>query len=163
MEKIVYLVEYLVKQIVKDKFLSNLDEKKGYFPDEIYQEFLKVILLKVVDGYWMNHIDQMSSLRQSVGLKSYAQLNPLREYQELGFEMFNDMISSIENDVVLNINRAQIRDNLQREEVAKPTGTSSGKEEVKRRPVKKAQKVGRNDPCPCGSGKKYKQCCGRDE
>ena len=152
-----------VKQIVKDKFLSNLDEKKGYFPDEIYQEFLKVILLKVVDRYWMNHIDQMSSLRQSVGLKSYAQLNPLREYQELGFEMFNDMIASIENDVVLNINRAQIRDNLQREEVAKPTGTSSGKEEVKRRPVKKAQKVGRNDPCPCGSGKKYKQCCGRDE
>ena len=152
-----------VKEIVKEKFLSNLEEKKGYFPDEIYQEFLKVILLKVVDRYWMNHIDQMSSLRQSVGLKSYAQLNPLREYQELGFEMFNDMISSIENDVVLNINRAQIRDNLEREEVAKPTGTSSGKEEVKRRPVKKAQKVGRNDPCPCGSGKKYKQCCGRDE
>ena len=111
----------------------------------------------------MNHIDQMSSLRQSVGLKSYAQLNPLREYQELGFEMFNDMIASIENDVVLNINRAQIRDNLQREEVAKPTSTSSGKEEVKRRPVKKSQKVGRNDPCPCGSGRKYKQCCGRDE
>ena len=152
-----------VKEIVKEKFLSNLEEKKGYFPDEIYQEFLKVILLKVVDRYWMNHIDQMSSVRQSVGLKSYAQLNPLREYQELGFEMFNDMISSIENDVVLNINRAQIRDNLEREEVAKPTGTSSGKEEVKRRPVKKAQKVGRNDPCPCGSGKKYKQCCGRDE
>ena len=110
----------------------------------------------------MNHLDQMSSLRQSVGLKSYAQLNPLREYQELGFEMFNEMLANIENDIVLNINRAQIRDNLQREEVAKPTNTSSGKEELKRRPVKKAEKVGRNDPCPCGSGKKYKQCCGKE-
>ena len=148
--------------MIYNKFIENLEDKKNTFPKEIYDEFMKVVLLKVVDRYWMNHLDQMSSLRQSVGLKSYAQLNPLREYQELGFEMFNEMLSNIENDIVLNINRAQIRDNLQREEVAKPTSTSSGKEELKRRPVKKSEKVGRNDPCPCGSGRKYKQCCGKE-
>lgn len=151
-----------ISTIIYDKFISTLDEKKTTFPKEVYEEFLKVVLLKVVDRYWMEHIDQMSGLRQSVGLKSYAQLNPLREYQELGFEMFNEMLDNIENDVVLNINRAQIRDNLEREEVAKPTSTSSGKEEMKRKPVKKNEKVGRNDPCPCGSGKKYKNCCGRE-
>ena len=151
-----------IETLVCEKFLENLEDKKNTFPKEIYEEFMKVVLLKVVDRYWMNHLDQMSSLRQSVGLKSYAQLNPLREYQELGFEMFNEMLANIENDIVLNINRAQIRDNLQREEVAKPTNASSGKEELKRRPVKKAEKVGRNDPCPCGSGKKYKQCCGKE-
>ncbi len=148
--------------IINDKFIETVNEKKNTFPSEVYEEFLKVVLLKVVDRYWMDHIDQMSGLRQSVGLKSYAQLNPLREYQELGFEMFNEMLDNIENDVVLNINRAQIRDNLQREEVAKPTSTSSGKEEMKRKPVKRAEKIGRNDPCPCGSGKKYKHCCGRE-
>ena len=151
-----------VEEMIYNKFIENLEDKKNTFPKEIYDEFMKVVLLKVVDRYWMNHLDQMSSLRQSVGLKSYAQLNPLREYQELGFEMFNEMLSNIENDIVLNINRAQIRDNLQREEVAKPTSTSSGKEELKRRPVKKSEKVGRNDPCPCGSGRKYKQCCGKE-
>ena len=151
-----------IQELIHNKFIENLEDKKNTFPKEIYEEFMKVVLLKVVDRYWMNHLDQMSSLRQSVGLKSYAQLNPLREYQELGFEMFNEMLANIENDIVLNINRAQIRDNLQREEVAKPTNTSSGKEELKRRPVKKAEKVGRNDPCPCGSGKKYKQCCGKE-
>ena len=151
-----------IQELIHNKFVENLEDKKNTFPKEIYEEFMKVVLLKVVDRYWMNHLDQMSSLRQSVGLKSYAQLNPLREYQELGFEMFNEMLANIENDIVLNINRAQIRDNLQREEVAKPTSTSSGKEELKRRPVKKAEKVGRNDPCPCGSGKKYKQCCGKE-
>lgn len=151
-----------ISTIIYDKFIETLNEKKTAFPKEVYEEFLKVVLLKVVDRYWMEHIDQMSGLRQSVGLKSYAQLNPLREYQELGFEMFNEMLDNIENDVVLNINRAQIRDNLEREEVAKPTSTSSGKEEMKRKPVKKNEKVGRNDPCPCGSGKKYKNCCGRE-
>ena len=151
-----------IVELIYNKFVETLNEKKNTFPKEVYEEFLKVVLLKVVDRYWMDHIDQMSGLRQSVGLKSYAQLNPLREYQELGFEMFNEMLDNIENDVVLNINRAQIRDNLQREEVAKPTSTSSGKEEMKRKPIKRAEKIGRNDLCPCGSGKKYKHCCGRE-
>ena len=139
-------------------------QKKEIVPIEQYREFLKVVLLKVVDRYWMDHIDQMSSLRQSIRLQSYAQLNPLREYQEIGYEMFTNMIASIEDDVVQLINRAQVQQNLQREEVAKPTGTSGGSDEpVKRRPVKAADKVGRNDPCPCGSGRKYKHCCGANQ
>lgn len=151
------------KEKALNKFLSNLEEKKQLFPPEIYQEFMKVILLRIVDKYWMDHIDAMSDLRQSIGLKSYAQMNPLREYQDLGFQMFDEMICNIENDVTLNINRAQVRQNLEREQVAKPIGTSGGSDEpVRRKPVVSNKKPGRNDPCPCGSGKKYKNCCGRE-
>ena len=139
-----------------------LNEKKENFPPEIYKEFLKVVLLRVVDTYWMDHIDAMSELRQAVRLQSYAQINPLRQYQEVGFEKFETMIQSIENDATKYINRALIKDNLQREAVIKPTATSSGKEEdTKRRTQAVSSKVGRNEPCPCGSGKKYKNCCGR--
>ena len=153
-----------LQEYILNKFYANLEEKKEIVPIEQYREFLKVVLLKVVDRYWMDHIDQMSSLRQSIRLQSYAQLNPLREYQEIGYEMFTNMIASIEDDVVQLINRAQVQQNLQREEVAKPTGTSGGSDEpVKRRPVKAADKVGRNDPCPCGSGRKYKHCCGANQ
>ena len=105
----------------------------------------------------------MSELRQAVRLQSYAQVNPLREYQEVGFEKFDTMIVNIENDVTKFINRAQVQNNLKREAVVKDAKASSGKEEVKRKPVvkKESEKVGRNDPCPCGSGKKYKNCCGK--
>ena len=150
------------KEKVLEHFYKNLEDKKNAIPHEIYIEFMKVILLRIVDKFWMDHIDQMSSLRQSIGLKSYAQLNPLREYREIGFQMFDEMICNIEDNVTVNINRAQIRDNLEREQVAKPTGTSGGSDEpIKKKPVTVGQKVGRNDPCPCGSGKKYKQCCGK--
>ena len=112
----------------------------------------------------MDHIDQMSSLRQSIGLQSYAQIDPLREYQNIGYDMFTSMISSIEDEVVIFVSRAQVRDNTQREEQAKITGTSgSNDDSLKRKPVTKGkdEKVGRNDPCPCGSGLKYKHCCGK--
>ena len=152
--------EALDKYLDKCKVLLN--EKREQFPEELYKEFLKVVLLRVVDTYWMEHIDVMSELRQSVRLQAYAQINPLRQYQEVGFEKFETMIMSIENDAVKYVNRAQIRDNLERETVIKPTSTSSGKEEdTRRRTQAKSTKVGRNDPCPCGSGKKYKNCCGR--
>lgn len=153
------------QQMVHDKLIENLNSKKEQIPTEMYQEFMRVVLLKVVDEYWMDHIDQMSALRQSIGLKSYAQINPLREYQSIGFDMFNELIDNIESQVVTIVSRAQVRDNLQREEVAKPTGTNAGNDEpVKKKPVvNKNTKVGRNDPCPCGSGKKYKHCCGMNE
>ena len=139
-----------------------LEDKKERFPEPVYKEFLKVILLRVVDTYWMDHIDSMSELRQAVRLQSYAQKNPLREYQEIGFEKFETLVCNIEDDATKFINRAQIQDNLQREQVAKNTVASSGKEEnTKRKPVKKEEKPGPNDPCPCGSGLKYKKCCGR--
>jgi len=145
-----------------EKCQALLAEKREQFPQEIYAEFLKVILLRVVDTYWMEHIDAMSELRQSVRLQAYAQINPLREYQEVGFQKFEAMIEAIESDATRYVNRALIRDNLQREAVIRPVATHSGKDEdVKRKPVVKGSKVGRNAPCPCGSGKKYKNCCGR--
>jgi len=138
-----------------------LADKQEQFPADIYKEFLKVVLLRVVDTYWMDHIDAMSELRQAVRLQAYAQINPLREYKEVGFQKFETMVQAIENDATKYINRAQIRDNLQREDVIKPTGTSSGKDDDSHRKTPaRSTKVGRNDPCPCGSGKKYKNCCG---
>ena len=151
-----------LQQYILNKFQEGLNDKKEIVPMEQFREFMKVVLLKVIDRYWMEHIDKMSSLRQSIRLQSYAQLNPLREYQEIGFEMFNNMICGIEDEVVQLINRAQVQQNLQREEVAKPTGTSGGSDDsAKRKPVKAGEKIGRNDPCPCGSGRKYKHCCGQ--
>lgn len=151
------LNEYLL-----NKCLSLLEEKKQAFGQETYNEFLKVIVLRVVDTFWMEHIDAMSELRQAVRLQAYAQVNPLREYQEIGFEKFETMIQNIENESTRYLNRAQIRDNLQREAVVKNTVASSGKDEgTKRKPIVSKEQVGRNDPCPCGSGKKYKNCCGR--
>lgn len=152
-----------VKEIIINKFNAKLQEKKDAVPNEIFQEFLKVVLLRVVDSHWMDHIDRMSDLRQSIGLQSYAQINPLREYQEIGFNAFGEMIDIINDEVVMTVNRAVLRDNLQREEQAKVTGTNAGGEQAKRKPVVSQGKIGRNDPCPCGSGKKYKHCCGRGE
>ena len=140
---------------------ENFDHKREQTGDVNFNEFLKVVMLRVVDTHWVKHIDQMSELRQSIGLRSYGQINPLSEYQEIGFQLFEELIANIERDVSRYVLRAQIRDNLQRIQVAKPTRTLSGKEEeTKRQPVT-SKKVGRNDPCPCGSGKKYKHCCGR--
>jgi len=148
--------EYLIELVRID-----IKEKIDKFSYEKFNEFLKVVVLRVVDTYWVQHIDQMSELRQGIGLQSYAQMNPLREYQEVGFTMFNDLIISIEDNVSRYVLRAVIRDNLQRVQVAKPTSTHSGKEEATKRKPRTVSKVGRNDPCPCGSGKKYKQCHGR--
>lgn len=159
------LNEEQLSELIENKFIEELENKKTQVPNEVFQEFLKVVLLRVVDSHWMDHIDQMSNLRQSIGLQSYAQINPLREYQQIAFETFNDMIATINDEVVLNVNRVILRENLQREEQAKVTGTNAGAEETaKRKPVvNKDKKVGRNDPCPCGSGKKYKYCCGMNE
>ena len=146
-----------------DKSIALLEEKKEILPEELYKEGLKVYFLRVIDTYWMNHIDVMSELRQSVRLQSYAQQNPLRMYREIGFEKFEEMIASIETDTVRLINLSKVQEQVEREEVVKITGTSSGSDDQgkKKTPVKKQQEVGRNDPCPCGSGKKYKQCCGK--
>ena len=153
------------EEFIENKFIEQLEEKKNQVPLEVFQEFLKVVLLRVVDTRWIDHIDQMSTLRQSINLQSYAQENPLRVYQSVAFDAFNEMIAMINDDVVMTVTRAVLRENLQREEQAKVTGTNAGNDETqKRKPiVKKDQKIGRNDPCPCGSGKKYKHCCGINE
>ena len=137
-----------------------LDDKKAKLPPEIYQEFLKAGVLSAVDKFWIKHIDEMDGLRQAVRLQSYAQIDPLREYQEIAFEKFNEMLVNIENLATTLINCRVVNINVKREAAVKQTYASSGKEE-KKMPVKVGVKVGRNDPCPCGSGKKYKNCCGK--
>ena len=148
-----------VAEILYNKCISLLEEKKEEHAI-VYQEFLKSMLLRVIDTYWMNHIDDMSELRQAVRLQAYAQNNPLREYQDIGFQKFETMICNIEQDTTKYINRTKIVNNTERKEVIKPTGTNAGEETKRRQAISK--KVGRNEPCPCGSGKKYKNCCGRN-
>ena len=150
------VLAYLREQVDQD-----LKDKKEHSDDERYNEFLKVVVLRVVDTFWVEHIDRMSELRQGIGLQSYAQMNPLREYQEVGYQMFHDMVQSIEDSVTRYVLRAVMRDNLQREQVAKPVTMTSGKDEPAKKKPRTVNKVGRNDPCPCGSGKKYKHCHGR--
>lgn len=151
----------LMMQKVKDKY----DEKEKELEADQFQEFQKVIVLRTVDTKWMDHIDQMDQLRQGIHLRAYGQNDPLREYQMEGFNMFEAMVASIEEEVSKYIMKAQIRENLQRQEVVKNTQAVAGNQEGKkkvRKPYVKKVTVGRNDPCPCGSGKKYKNCHGKN-
>ena len=153
-----------VTEIILQKVKEKYDQKEEEFSSERMREFEKVIVLRTVDTKWMDHIDQMEQLRQGIHLRAYGQNDPLREYQLEGFEMFEAMVASINEDVSKYIMKAQIRENLQREEVVKNTQAVAGGDESKkkvRKPFVKTQTVGRNDPCPCGSGKKYKQCHGK--
>ncbi|MDQ0352888.1 preprotein translocase subunit SecA [Alkalibacillus filiformis] len=148
-----------IMEIVKKKY----DQREQELTEEQIREFEKVILLRTVDSKWMDHIDQMDQLRQGIHLRAYGQTNPLQEYQMEGFSMFEEMIASIEQEVAKYAMKAQIRENLQRVQVATGTQAVAGgrpKEEKKRQPIVRKKEVGRNEPCPCGSGKKYKQCHG---
>ena len=152
-----------IKEIILNKIKENYDLKEEELSEEQMREFEKVILLRVVDTKWMDHIDQMDQLRQGIHLRAYGQNDPLREYQLEGYNMYGAMIESMEEEVSHYILKAQIRQNLQREEVVKETkavAASDGEAETKRKPFVRKENVGRNDPCPCGSGKKYKQCHG---
>ncbi len=151
--------QYLIDVFEKDKI-----NKKEMVGEKVFNDFLKSITLRVVDTHWVQHIDAMSELRQAVRLQSYGQNNPFREYQESGFSMFESMVINIQNDVTRYVLRAEVRQNTERVQVAKPVSTYSGKEDesAKRKPVTKSETIGRNDPCPCGSGKKYKHCHGRN-
>ncbi|GIN70790.1 protein translocase subunit SecA [Bacillus sp. J14TS2] len=152
-----------MKEIIFDIVKKHYDEKEEYLTPEQMREFEKVILLRSVDTKWIDHIDAMDQLRQGIHLRAYGQIDPLREYQSEGFTMFESMVEAIEEDTAKYIMKAEIRNNLEREEVAKGQAVNPKEEggEVKRKPIRKSEKVGRNDPCPCGSGKKYKQCHGR--
>lgn len=148
--------------IILAKIKERYDEKEELLTAEQMREFEKVILLRSVDSKWIDHIDAMDQLRQGIHLRAYGQNDPLREYQAEGFAMFEDMVASIEEDAVKYVMKAEIRSNLEREEVAKGQAVNPKEEgEVKRQPVRKKETVGRNEPCPCGSGKKFKHCHGR--
>jgi preprotein translocase subunit SecA len=152
--------------IIFAKVKERYNEKEEALSEEQMREFEKVIVLRSVDTKWIDHIDTMDQLRQGIHLRSYAQIDPLREYQQEGFEMFEAMIESIEEDVAKYIMKAEIRNNLQRQEVAQghavdPKEGEGGK--VKKKPVVKQMDIGRNDECPCGSGEKYKNCHGKNQ
>lgn len=155
-------VEDLIQR-VKENANKLYEEKETEFPEiEMLREAERVILLKVIDRKWMDHIDDMDQMRQSIGLQAYGQKDPLVAYKFTGFDMFEDMIASIRKDTVKALMHIRVEQKVEREEVAKVTGTNKDESSVKAPVRRKTAKIGRNDPCPCGSGKKYKQCCGRN-
>ncbi|MEG0122347.1 preprotein translocase subunit SecA, partial [Enterococcus sp.] len=150
-----------MKTFLMDKAQVIFDQKKEQLnSQEQLLEFEKVVILRVVDSKWTDHIDAMDQLRQSIGLRAYGQNNPLVEYQTEGYTMFEDMVGAIEYEVTRLFMKAEIRQNVQREQVAQ--GQAEQEEEVQPQKPQQVKKVGRNDPCPCGSGKKYKNCHGKN-
>ncbi len=138
-----------------------LEDDNAMAYKEGIREVERVILLKVIDSKWMNHIDDMDQLRQSIGLQAYGQKDPVVQYKFLGYDMFEEMTKNIRHDTVSALMHVRIQQKVEREQVAKATGTNKD-DTVAQGPYKRKEaKIGRNDPCPCGSGKKYKQCCGR--
>ena len=141
--------------------------KEAELGEPLMRELERVMMLRVVDEYWMDNIDAMQELRQGIGLRAYGQNDPVVAYKKEGYEMFESMIAAIQAETIRRIFLARVQvgaTTVKRERVAKGTGQSAGSDgTVKKQPVKKGQKVGRNDPCPCGSGKKYKKCCGMHE
>ena len=151
-----------VKQQLKEEAVKLYEMKEAEFPEaEQLRELERVVLLKSIDSKWMDHIDDMELLRQGIGLVGYGQKDPVVEYKTRAFKMFNDMIDAIQEDTVRMLYHVQVEQKIEREQVAKVTGTNKDDTSVKKPVQRKEDKVYPNDPCPCGSGKKYKQCCGR--
>ena len=151
-----------LKQYLKEQAVRLYEAKETEFPEpEHFREIERVILLRVIDRKWMDHIDDMDQLRQGIGLQAYGQNNPLVEYKMSGFDMFDAMTAAIQEDTVKLLFHVKVEQKVEREEVAKVTGTNKD-DSAKAAPKKRAnEKIYPNAPCPCGSGKKYKQCCGR--
>ena len=145
--------------VIQSKVLKEYEEKIKELPDEIRKDFEKAISLQVIDNYWMEHINTMDHLREGVSLRGYANEDPLQAYIREGFELFDKMLDNICKDTTLYLLKAEIRQNLQAKQVK--GSTNEAKEQGVRKTIKKGKKIGRNDMCPCGSGKKYKQCCGK--
>ena len=153
-----------LKQDLKQKAVKLYELKETEFPEpEMIREAERVILLKVIDRKWMTHIDDMDQLRQGIGLQAYGQKDPLVEYKLNGYEMFDAMTASVQEDTVRLLMHLKIEQKVEREEVAKVTGTNKDDSGPRAPKKRESAKVYPNDPCPCGSGKKYKQCCGRNK
>jgi len=160
-------IEELTIEKLQD-MTDNLAEKiyrmkEEEFGEERFREVERIVLLRTVDTKWMDHIDAMDELRQGIGLRALGNEDPVRAYQNEGFDMFGEMIASIQEDTIKFLFRVRAQEKLQRSKVARETGTNLNGEAVKQKTVIKGTKIGRNDPCPCGSGKKYKKCCGADK
>ena len=151
-----------LKHLLKERAVKAYEEKEAEFPEpEHLREIERVILLKVIDAKWMDHIDDMDQLRQGIGLQAYGQRDPLVEYKMMGYDMFGEMTAAIAKDTVRLLFNVRIEQKVEREQVAKVTGTNKDESAAHTPRKREEKKVYPNDPCPCGSGKKYKQCCGR--
>ena len=152
-----------LKHLLKERAVKLYEAKETEFPEpEQFRELERVVLLKVIDRKWMDHIDDMDQLRQGIGLQSYGQRDPLVEYKMAGFDMFDEMTASIQEETIRLLYHVKIEQKVEREQVAKVTGTNKDESATNTPKKRAAAKVYPNDPCPCGSGKKYKQCCGRN-
>ncbi len=151
-----------LKHMLKEEAVKLYELKEAEFPNsEMLRELERVFLLKVIDRKWMDHIDDMDQLRQGIGLQAFAQRDPLVEYKLSGYEMFSAMTSSIQEETVRILLHVRVEEKAEREQVAKVTGTNKDTSLAKAPKKRESEKIYPNDPCPCGSGKKYKQCCGR--
>ena len=159
-EDIASLKEKDMIEFLYEKAKAEYEEKIKDVPVEISNEFEKALSLQVIDNYWMEQINRMSHLREGIYLRQYGQDDPLRAYTTEGFELFDQMLQKIDRDITVFLLKAEIRQNVERKQVAKTQHTNEDKGATKQQP-KKVKKIGRNNPCPCGSGKKYKNCCGK--
>jgi len=151
-----------LKHMLKEQAVKAYEDKEAEFPEaEHLREVERVVLLRVIDKKWMNHIDDMDQLRQGIGLQAYGQRDPLVEYKMLGYDMFGEMTRGISVDTIRTLFHIKVEQKVEREQVAKVTGTNKDDSAVRAPKKREDKKVYPNDPCPCGSGKKYKQCCGR--
>ena len=151
-----------MKHILKEEAVKLYETKESEFPEpEQLRELERVVLLKSIDSKWMDHIDDMEILRQGIGLVGYGQRDPVVEYKMSAYDMFNEMTNSIQEDTVRMLYHVHVEQKIEREQVAKVTGTNKDDSSARKPVQRKEDKVYPNDPCPCGSGKKYKQCCGR--
>ena len=149
-----------INSFIYDKFVTEYENKIKNIPAHIHQEFERAIALRVIDTHWMEHINTMSVLREGIHLRGYAQEDPLRAYTTEGYELFDNLLDVIDKEVVTFLMKAEVRQNTERKEVVKGNAAEDNSK-VKKQTPKKAEKIGRNEPCLCGSGKKYKQCCGK--
>ncbi len=159
------ITKEMMKQRASDAANRHYARQEDEFGADVFREVERIVLLRNVDTKWIDHIDAMDQLRQGIGLRAIGNEDPVRAYQVEGFDMFEEMTAEIQEDTVKMLMRVKPQEKMQRKEVARITGTSGGDlGGGKPQPVvKKDKKVGRNDPCPCGSGKKYKKCCGAGE
>ena len=151
-----------IRHELKEEAVKLYELKEAEFPNpEMLRELERVFLLKVIDRKWMDHIDDMEQLRQGIGLQAFAQRDPLVEYKLSGYEMFSAMTASIQEETVRILLHVRVEEKAEREQVAKVTGTNKDTSLAAAPKKRESAKIYPNDPCPCGSGKKYKQCCGR--
>lgn len=145
---------------IYDKVVYEYDKKLEKLPEDVTNEYEKAISLRVIDTYWTEHINTMALLRESIGLRGYAQESPVQAYTKEGYDLFDRLLNTIEQQTTVYLLNAEIRQNIERKKVNKNEKTNESDTTAKKQP-KKVNKIGRNEPCPCGSGKKYKQCCGK--